>query len=111
MRATTIRKQDSAAAGDVEFAAAAACSAGQQVFHMYSSDLSNAELLLSYGFTIPHNDNDTVLVEIEAPEEAWRVRLLPFTPQHYLTRSAPLPPQLVHAVAQVCCSKVTRYQC
>jgi hypothetical protein len=73
---------------------------------MYSSDLSNAELLLSYGFTIPDNENDTVLVEIEAPEEAWRVRLLPFNPQHYLTRSAPLPLQLQHAVAQVCCSKV-----
>ncbi len=73
---------------------------------MYSSDLSNAELLLSYGFTIPDNENDTVLVEIEAPEEAWRTRLLPFIPQHYLTRSAPLPLQLQNAVALVCCSKL-----
>jgi hypothetical protein len=106
VRATTIRTGDSGNAGDVEFAAAAACCAGQQVFHMYSSDLSNAELLLSYGFTIPDNENDTVVVEIEAPEEAWRTRLLPFVSQHYLTRCAPLPLQLQHAVALVCCSKL-----
>jgi hypothetical protein len=106
VRATTIRTGDSGSAGDVEFAAAAACCAGQQVFHMYSSDLSNAELLLSYGFTIPDNENDTVVVEIEAPEEAWRTRLLPFVAQHYLTRCAPLPLQLQHAVALVCCSKL-----
>lgn len=93
-------------AGDVEFAAVAGCSAGEQVFHMYSSDLSNAELLLSYGFTMTDNENDTVLVEIEAPEEAWRTRLLPFIPQHYLTRAAPLPLQLQNAVALVCCTKV-----
>jgi hypothetical protein len=73
---------------------------------MYSSDLSNAELLLSYGFTIPDNENDTVMVDIEPPDEAWRTRLLPFTPQHYLTRKAPLPLQLQHAVALACCSKI-----
>jgi len=105
VRATTIRNE-AGNAGDVEFAAAAACSAGQQVFHMYSSDLSNAELLLSYGFTMPDNENDTVLVDIEAPEEAWRTRLLTFIPQHYLTRSMPLPPQLEHAVALACCTKL-----
>jgi hypothetical protein len=105
VRATTVRTGGSGNVGDVEFSAAAGCRAGQQLFHMYSSDLSNAELLLSYGFTIPANENDTVLVEIEQPDEAWRVRLLPFVPQHYLTRSAPLPLQLLHAVALADCSK------
>jgi hypothetical protein len=75
------------------------------MFHMYSSDLSNAELLLSYGFTIPNNENDTVLVEVEQPEEAWRTRLLPFIQQHFLTRSAPVPLQLLDAVALADCTK------
>ena len=107
VRATTVKEDDAGGnAGDVEFAAAAGCRAGQQMFHMYSSDLSNAELLLSYGFTIPANENDTVLVEIEQPEEAWRTRLLPFIPQHYLTRGAPVPLQLLHAVALADCTKL-----
>jgi hypothetical protein len=75
------------------------------MFHMYSSDLSNAELLLSYGFTAPENENDTVLVDIEQPDEAWRTRLLPFIPQHYLTRGCPVPVQLLDAVALADCAK------
>ena len=55
---------------------------------------------------MPDNENDTVLVDVEAPEEAWRSRLLTFIPQHYLTRSLPLPPQLEHAVALACCTKL-----
>jgi len=60
---------------------------------------------------MPDNENDTVLVDVEAPEEAWRSRLLTFIPQHYLTRSLPLPPQLEHAVALACSTKLQLKSC
>jgi hypothetical protein len=80
--------------GDVLLYFMLPCQPGEEVCLLYSGELSNADLLLSYGFTEQFNESEYAVVELDdgtgVPE------------RHFLTlsKSLPaLPPALLQAVA------------
>lgn len=96
--------------GVLRLRAARACAAGRQLFISYGPQLSNKELLLHYGFTLPRNPHDEVPLCFEEEdgeegagerrETAVRLRALLMARwgvgwEHGLRRRAVLPSRLL----------------